>query len=170
MFEQRRPQFKILLEMGRAPCGAKNSIAMEPVTCASSAREWRRFRVSTIERLVQLWCQTGADRGVRTTTDADTSLAVCGIRTTIYQKSALSNYSASLPVGLVMGRTRRQLHAAAKPKMRDSPMPRQVLIHHPKPLPISASFGVRYLHTLMRRWAASRKSHWPRVGACALEW
>ena len=68
------------------------------------------------------------------------------------------------------GRTRRQLHAAAKPKMRDSPMPRQVLIHHPKPLPISASFGVRYLHTLMRRWAASTKSHGPGAGACALEW
>jgi len=66
-------------------------------------KRMRRFRVSTIERLVQLWCQTGADRGVRTTTDADTSLAVCGIRTTIYQKSALSNYSATLPVGLVMG-------------------------------------------------------------------
>jgi len=32
---------------------------------------------------------------------------------------------------------------------------RQPLIHQPAALPISAVFGLRYLHVLMRRWAAS---------------
>jgi hypothetical protein len=32
---------------------------------------------------------------------------------------------------------------------------RQPLIHHPTADPISAVIGMRYLHTLMRRWAAS---------------
>jgi uncharacterized membrane protein len=31
----------------------------------------------------------------------------------------------------------------------------QPLIYHPEALPISAAFGLRYVHTLMRRWAAS---------------
>jgi hypothetical protein len=29
------------------------------------------------------------------------------------------------------------------------------LIHHPGALPISAAFRLRYLHSLVRRWAAS---------------
>ena len=36
--------------------------------------------------------------------------------------------------------------------------PRQPLIHHGEAHPISAAFGLRYLHILVRRWAASGRS------------
>jgi hypothetical protein len=36
--------------------------------------------------------------------------------------------------------------------------PRQRLIHHDGALPISAAFGLRYVHSLVRRWAASGTS------------
>jgi len=29
------------------------------------------------------------------------------------------------------------------------------LVYHPVTLPISAAFGLRYVHSLMRKWAAS---------------
>jgi hypothetical protein len=35
------------------------------------------------------------------------------------------------------------------------PAKKQPLIHHPAALPISAVFGLRYVHTLVRKWAAS---------------
>jgi len=41
----------------------------------------------------------------------------------------------------------------ASPAIHNSP--KQPLIYHPNALPISAAFGLRYVHTLMRRWAAS---------------
>jgi hypothetical protein len=31
----------------------------------------------------------------------------------------------------------------------------QRLVYHPGALPISAVFGLRYVHTLMRKWGAS---------------
>jgi hypothetical protein len=46
------------------------------------------------------------------------------------------------------------------------------LIHHGESLPISAAFGMRYLHVLMRRWAASGR--YDRlcldIGTRAVEW
>jgi hypothetical protein len=47
---------------------------------------------------------------------------------------------------------KRRFSAAAR--QIDGP-PRQPLIHHLTALPISAVFGMRYLHILVRRWAAS---------------
>ena len=48
----------------------------------------------------------------------------------------------------------------------------QPLIHHPAALPISAVFGMRYLHALMRRWAASGPdiAKCPEVGTLAVDW
>ena len=48
---------------------------------------------------------------------------------------------------------------------------RQPLIHHPAALPISAVFGMRYLHSLMRRWAVSGPGtvKCPEVGMLAVE-
>src|SRR5476649_562340 len=42
---------------------------------------------------------------------------------------------------------------------------KQPLIHHPGALPISAVFHLRYVHTMVRRWAASGT----RVAAKCLE-
>jgi hypothetical protein len=55
---------------------------------------------------------------------------------------------------------------------RNSTAPWQRLIYHPEPLPISAAFAMRYLHDLVRRWAAPER----RTGGCleigtrAVEW
>jgi hypothetical protein len=48
----------------------------------------------------------------------------------------------------------------------------QRLIHHPRALPISAVFGLRYVHTLVRKWAASGAYDWqvPEVGMRPVEW
>jgi hypothetical protein len=52
-------------------------------------------------------------------------------------------------------RTRASLeHASAR---GSAAMARQPLIHHADALPISAAFRMRYLHDLVRRWAASRR-------------
>jgi hypothetical protein len=57
----------------------------------------------------------------------------------------------------------------ARPATDHAPQP---LIHHAGALPISAVFGMRYLHILMRRWAASRHVTGMRcqVGARPAEW
>jgi len=49
---------------------------------------------------------------------------------------------------------------------------KQRLIHHPGALPISAVFGLRYVHTLMQKWAASGTCGcWrPEVGTRPVEW
>ena len=48
----------------------------------------------------------------------------------------------------------------------------QRLIHHPRALPISAVFGLRYVHTLVRKWAASGAydGRVPEVGMRPVEW
>jgi hypothetical protein len=49
---------------------------------------------------------------------------------------------------------------------------KQRLIHHPRALPISAVFGLRYVHTLVRKWAASGAydCQVPEVGTRPGEW
>jgi hypothetical protein len=50
--------------------------------------------------------------------------------------------------------------------------PQQPLIYHAAALPISAVFQLRYLHSLMRRWAASGRGYRRGldVGTLAVEW
>jgi hypothetical protein len=50
---------------------------------------------------------------------------------------------------------------------------KQRLIHHRKTHPISAAIRLRYLHQMMRRWAASTRfiaGNCPGVGAYPVEW
>ena len=48
----------------------------------------------------------------------------------------------------------------------------QRLIHPPRALPISAVFGLRYVHMLVRKWAASGAYGYevPEVGTRPIEW
>jgi hypothetical protein len=50
--------------------------------------------------------------------------------------------------------------------------PTQPLIHHRKALPIFAAFGLRYIHTLVRKWAAlgTGSGCAPQVGMRPAEW
>jgi hypothetical protein len=60
-------------------------------------------------------------------------------------------------------------HPATSPL--DGP-PEQPLIHHDNALPISAVFALRYVHTLVRKWAASGMDsrRVPKIGMRPVEW
>jgi hypothetical protein len=54
---------------------------------------------------------------------------------------------------MIWRNSRKLWGAVAAPSLHGSP--KQPIIHHISALPISAAFRLRYVHTLLRKWAAS---------------
>jgi hypothetical protein len=105
---------------------------------------------------VSIIAKSFAPRPEHNATEARTVKRIPGPHRRSGRSDALAQQSAGEGAGRARRRTRRP----------------QPLIHHAGALPISAVFGMRYLHILMRRWAASRHvtGMRRRVGARPAEW
>ena len=93
------------------------------------------------------------------------------------KRSALSHFAAapsytSPPSALRNGEMRFKSSNSGELNAPQGRNLAQPLIHHPKALPIFAAFGLRYIHILVRKWAALATCSGcaPQLGMRPAEW
>ena len=81
------------------------------------------------------------------------------VRLGAHFKTGALNHSAILPNANLMREGAADCKRRPVPAFIKADRPReQPFLHHVRAHPISAAFALRYIHTLVRRWAASGKA------------